>query len=175
VIDAKVREAIRAVPVSANPMLDRPILLKRLLLGDVAPQVALTDTASLHIGEQSAGVVPGYDRDGELEMAVDLNLNGIAATREAASVNRYMGNVFVDAPMPTTCRFLVSAVRVTVKLEVTHGPESFLRFREPPDIAVCIDSNLSMLGPLFSLGLQRAMKVARAAFEALPARIELPR
>lgn len=173
VISARIREAIESVPVDVNPMLEGPVILRKLALGDRPPQVALSHITSLHLDHQAIGAVLRYDGNAELEVVVDLNLNVLGATKNDIEVNRFMGNIYCDAPMKTKCRFLISQIRVTVKVEISHGDVTYFRFEEPPEVSFCIDSNLSLLGPVFESGLQRVMRIMRHEFSRLPEKIEL--
>ena len=171
-ISKKVREFIESVPVSFHPLLESMVTLRKLSLGDEPPHCAISHITSLHLDHQIIGAVLRYNGNAEMEIGLDLNLNAAGATKNDVQINRFMGNLYCDARVKTKCRFLISAIRVTVKVEITHGSVSYLRFEEPPDIAFCIDSNLSMLGPVFESALQRIMKMLRNEFSALPERIE---
>ena len=173
VISGKIRELIESVPKDVNPMLEGPIILRKLSLGDRPPQVALSHIIALHLDHQAIGAVFRYDGNAELEVIVDLNLNVLGATKTDTEVNRFMGNIYCDAPMKTKCRFLISQIRVTVKIEISHGAVSYFRFEEPPEVSFCIDSNLSLLGPVFESGLQRVMRLMKHEFSRLPEKIEL--
>lgn len=176
VISRKLQSIITEIPPNMNPMLASPITLKRLSLGDDPPQIAITHITSLHLNEQTVGAVVRYHGNAEMEVTMDLDVNVFGATKQMMEMNRFLGNLYCDAPMRTRCRFLISAIRITVKVEVSHGAQSYIRFEEPPEIAFCIDSNMCLLGPIFDSALQRVMKIIRTEFARLPEKIliELP-
>jgi hypothetical protein len=123
--------------------------------------------------EQNVGVSFRYDGNAELELMVDLDLNAVGSTRDALEVNRFMGTVYTETSLVTKCRFLISALAISVKLDVTHGNQTFIRFEEPPSFSLCIDSNLSLLGPVFQSGMDRIVRIAKKSFRQLPERIEI--
>ena len=176
VISSKLRSIITEIPSTMHPMLASPITLKRLSLGDDPPQIAITHIASLHLDEQTVGAVIRYNGNAEMEVGMDLDVNVFGATKQMIEMNRFLGNLYCDAPIRARCRFLISAIRITVKVEVSHGTQTYIRFEEPPEIAFCVDSNMCLLGPIFDSALQRVMKIVRNAFSRLPEKIllELP-
>jgi hypothetical protein len=75
--------------------------------------------------------------------------------------------------MVTRCRVLVSAFRISVKVEITHGETSFVHFEEPPSLSLSIDSNLTHLGPIWKSALTRIIRIANDGFRSPPDRIPL--
>jgi hypothetical protein len=170
----RLTEAIESVPADGDPMLRSTIKVLRVTMGDIPPSVALTRIGSLHLDEQNLGVSFAYKGNAELEILLDLDLNAVGNQPSYLEANRFMNTIYTEAPLVTRCRVLVSAVDISVKVDVTHGQKTFIRFEEPPTFSLCIDSNLCYLGPLFQSGMDRVVRIAKQSFRDLPEQIELP-
>jgi hypothetical protein len=167
------RSLIESVPADADPMLRSQIKVTRLTFGDDPPHLALAAVKALTLDRQVADVVFRYGGNAELEIVVDLDLNAVGNTRDAVEVNRFMGMVYTECPMVTRCRVLASALRISVRVEVTRGDGLSIRFEEPPELSLAIDSNLSHLGPVWKSALARIIRIANDGFRGLPERIPI--
>ncbi|OHT02289.1 hypothetical protein TRFO_30611 [Tritrichomonas foetus] len=172
-IAEKVRSIITNLPPTFHPMLESKIRLRGMTLGDEPPHVALSKIISLHLNEQEFALVLRYNGNAEFELEFNLNVNALGSTDEYVQSSRLMGLLYTDTPTVTKCRFLASAFEITVKVEVVHGKESYMKFTEPPIIRFNLDSNLSRLGPIFEGGLRKVMKVTRRMYEKVPEKIML--
>jgi hypothetical protein len=171
---AKLRSTIESVPMDVDPMLRSTIKVTHLSLGDSPPHLALSHIITLRLDNQTVGVVAHYDGNAELEIQLDLDRNAVANKPEALEVNRFMGTVYTECPMVTRCRLLFSGFRISVKVEISRGAQTFIRFEEPPAFSICIDSHLSHLGPIFESSMQRIVRFGNQEFAQLPERIEIP-
>lgn len=165
----KIREAIEAVQPGVNPMLASAIRLIKLDLGTDPPHVAFTKIGTLHMNKQSVSMIVRYNGNAEMEVGLDINMNACGADAITEDSMRHMGLLYSESPMLTTCRFLISAMNLLVKVEITHDDDKVcIRFEEPPKVSLCIDSNLSLLGPIFDAALQRVMRIIRDLYSELP-------
>ncbi|KAK8860348.1 hypothetical protein M9Y10_012012 [Tritrichomonas musculus] len=169
----KIWGILESVPDSINPMLKSNVTVKSISLGDEPPHVALSRIISLHLNEQRVELVFRYNGNAEFDLGFVLNLNALGTTTSIVETSRFMGFLYTDQPLIAKCRFLASAFEVIVKVELTHGEETFIKLSEPPIVKFCLESNLSLLGPLFDGGMKKVMRLVRRQFAKFPEKITI--
>lgn len=167
----KIWVILESVPTSINPMLKSNITVKSISLGDEAPHISLSRIISLRLNEQRVELVFRYNGNAEFDLSFTLNLNSCSTTKSIVETSRFMGLLYTDQPLITKCRFLATSFDLIVKVEVTHGDETFIKISEPPIVNFRLESNLSLLGPLFELGLKKVMRMVRREFAKIPEKI----
>ena len=167
----KIRNILESVPTSVNPMLYSQIAVKSISLGDEPPHVSLSRIISLHLNEQRVELVFRYNGNAEFDLGFTINLNSLSTTKSIIETSRFMGCIYTDQPLIAKCRFLASTFDLTIKVEVTRGDETFIKLSEPPIVNFCLESNLSLLGPLFEIGLKKVMRMVRRQFAKVPEKI----
>lgn len=163
-LSGKLKQILESVPSSVNPMLDSKIKVRSISLGTEPPHISFSRIISLHQNEQVVELVFRYKGNAEFDLQFDLNLNIFNAVNDLITAARFMGCIYTNEPMHTKCRFIASSFEITMKVEVTHGSSSFLKFSEEPLLEFVIDSNLSLLGPIFNGGLQKLMRTIRKIY-----------
>lgn len=167
----KIRDILESVPDSIHPMLKSNITVKSVSLGDEAPHISLSRIISLHLNEQRVELVFRYNGNADFDLGFTLNLNSLSTTKSIVETSRFMGFLYTDQPLIAKCRFLASTFDLIIKVEVTHGNQTVIKISEPPIVNFCLESNLSLLGPLFELGLKKVMRMVRRQFAKFPGQI----
>lgn len=172
----KIREILESVPTSINPMLKSNVTVISISLGDEPPHIALSRIISLHLSEQKVEFVFRYDGNAEFDLSFVLNVNSVGTTKSIVETSRFMGFLYTDQPLIAKCRFLATTFNLVIKAELTHGKETYIQLTEPPIVNFCLESNLSLLGPLFEGGMRKIMRLVRRTFAKFPEKfvIDLP-
>ena len=169
----KLHSIITSIPTTINPMLKSGIKMRSMRLGNEAPHVSLSKIISLHLNEQSVELVIRYSGNAEFELEMVLNVNALGVTDEYVQSSKLIGMLYTDTPIVSKCRFLASKFEITAKVIFVHGRESYIKFTEPPIVGFNLDSNLSLLGPIFEGGIRKIMKLFRNMYSEIPEKIML--
>lgn len=167
-LSEKIWGILESVPTSINPMLKSNVTVKSISLGDEPPHIALSRIISLRLNEQKVELVFRYNGNAEFDLSFTLNLNALGTTTSIVETSRFMGFLYTDQPLITKCRFLATTFELIIKVELTHGKETFIRLSEPPIVNFRLESNLSLLGPLFEGGMRKVMRMVRRIFAKFP-------